>query len=450
MSYTSVQIAHLSASLFVTPLDENLMCCICLGTLQDPHQCQNGHNCCKSCIEIYLQDGCKPCPMRCSCVFFSINDLVKNRALAGLISNLVIRCPSAELGGKCDWTGMVSTLQNHEDTCPYTMVTCSCEGCVELFPRKDIEHHELHTCVHRKAPCVWCHVPMTLDRLTFHQCDDELIPCPHECNDSLGNVTHCTRRTMWRHLQFHCQEAITSCSFSGLGCDAKLPRKEMLHHEQLNGAVSKHHQSLMLSVINQQKRQIAEHQRIISSLIAQQSVVFCEIVYSISIPDFILNQTYDSSEIECMGRKFSASFFRSNPITSNSYHNLSVKCVCSFPTRIRNITAELFIHSSNIHRNSSIYSSPWQPENEFHLLATSVQKDVTAFPFAGQLRNNRGVNDGCETSENDRNISTQISTLTTTISPVAWMASNFIKSKDLTSYHEGSFVISVKISIDRL
>jgi hypothetical protein len=333
---------NFDASLFLLPLDENLICGVCLGILNNPLQCPNGHNFCKACIETYLKDSRKPCPMRCSAVLYSTDGLIKNRALVGIIDNLVIRCPTTTLlcvGGGCAWTGTIAAWKGHAKTCPFEMITCEFEGCNETLQRKNMPHHKAK-CLFREESCMWCNKIFSHRQLLLHCCAYEVIPCPHACCDSMGNEMQCLQRDMNNHLLLNCPEEVISCSFRSLGCNMRLPRKEMTHHQQDTDC--NNHLSMLVNKLLQQDKQLAKQQQTIAEL---SSLAFTEIIFSIQ--HFDHSQAYASPTIDFFGRSFQVSF--ASDMSYRSCHNIVLHCTCDMPTHIKSLTASLHQqqHSSN-------------------------------------------------------------------------------------------------------
>ena len=375
----------LDTSLFLIPLDENLICGICLGVLNDPLQCQNGHNYCRHCVAEYLDDGGKPCPLRCTAMLYSTSDLIKNRALAGIIDNLEIQCPTTISGGECMWSGATSSWKIHQKQCLFESVMCDIEGCCDTMLRGMLAEHR-ENCPHRKKPCIWCHVLFSQKQLVMHCCPEEAMSCPHGCCDANGNEMQCLRRDMHQHLLFDCPEEVIACPFTPLGCHTTLPRKEMSHHQE-NTAIAVH-QTMLLTKVLEQEHKLMLQKTIIDDL---NTIASTEIVFSIQ--NLNRSQTYASPTVEYLGRLFQVSFAAANMMhNNNSYHNIVLHCSCDLPTHLRCLTGYLYQQDNKTSSRHSTLSTSFSPHTVVTttsttntLLVEQSAKDVYFFPSGVEL-----------------------------------------------------------------
>ena len=179
----------LNESLFLESVSQHLKCSICLDVMSQPVQCPKGHSYCKHCIFQVLRHK-KVCPI-CR---IPVNEahLVINRAVEGVIQDLLLRCPttldslaedSNSDGGfdpgpqdirqtessegkdidntdttnlrrfslpwnskrivsrRCPWTGHVHACQDHLSVCPYARVHCPQPHCNVSLPREALLAH---------------------------------------------------------------------------------------------------------------------------------------------------------------------------------------------------------------------------------------------------------------------------------------------------------------------
>ncbi|XP_022664110.1 E3 ubiquitin-protein ligase NRDP1-like isoform X2 [Varroa jacobsoni] len=125
-----------------TPIsvDEELVCPICSGVLQEPvHTPQCEHAFCKECIHNWI-DRKPSCPIDRSAI--TIQELKPvPRILRTLLSRLTLSCKFAEHG--CTEVVKLDRLESHETVCefnPGRPVTCT-EGCDLVIPKDELRDH---------------------------------------------------------------------------------------------------------------------------------------------------------------------------------------------------------------------------------------------------------------------------------------------------------------------
>jgi len=126
---------------FVSPVDEELLCSICLGVLEDPVHGTCGHTFCKICINNWLQSQ-NTCPM-CKTTQ-SRGDLVSVGIInfKNLINRLKVKCDHQPSG--CDVICQLSDLPDHLKICqlrPDAEIKCDL-GCDLKMLRKTKEDHK--------------------------------------------------------------------------------------------------------------------------------------------------------------------------------------------------------------------------------------------------------------------------------------------------------------------
>ena len=138
---------------FVTTVNRNFLCLICFTVLRDPVMCSRNQHCfCRSCITQHLQNA-QRCP--------TCNDELTVETLAGpprilkdLINELNIHCVYNNRG--CQEILQLQQLDRHEDSCGFTPVVCTNEGCGATVNKRDLIHHESEQCEYRKLKCHSC------------------------------------------------------------------------------------------------------------------------------------------------------------------------------------------------------------------------------------------------------------------------------------------------------
>ena len=225
-------------------------CPVCLLVLREPHQTSCcGYGFCKRCIEkIKLLNN--PCPCCKAEEFNSFADKRLKRSLSGY----KVFCTNENEG--CEWTGELGELENHLNLdptkdkqlqgCQFAKVACL--YCSEPYQRSNIQTHQNKECPRRPFSCEYCKIfDSTYDDVTINhwpECGYYPVQCPLGCGESIE------RRRYQNHVSDNCVLKCIECEFRQVGCDMKLPRKDMLAH--LNNGLG-HHMILLLK--NQGKLQ---------------------------------------------------------------------------------------------------------------------------------------------------------------------------------------------------
>ena len=143
------------------------------------------------------------------------------------VKALRVMCDNVERG--CEWEGTVGTLEEHVDTCDFTVVPCPIE-CDKKMMRKDVIDHLEGECPNRDYECKYCQEKGTYANITqIHDalCGKKLLFCPNiECSLTME------RALMKKHLEDDCKYSVISCKYERIGCDVKMKRKDIGSHEQ--------------------------------------------------------------------------------------------------------------------------------------------------------------------------------------------------------------------------
>lgn len=207
---------------------KRLECGVCLGVLNDPKQCKNGHAFCSGCFDSSLRDNQK-CP---SCRIRVISDdLSTCLVLCTLVADLTVTCKcldeqDAKQG--CQWTGVIAARSARD--CPNLYDNCSFPGCdvVDIRVSKMASHKS--RCQRRPVRCDECDMTYPANETALHpdacpsriidcicgravrfcvleqhkrSCDMSLVPCPifHEYGFCvpicIGTVQ---KRFVWKHV----------------------------------------------------------------------------------------------------------------------------------------------------------------------------------------------------------------------------------------------------------
>ena len=209
-------------------------CPVCLQILCEPYQISCcGNSFCRVCIERIKTDN-KPCPTCNEENFVTFNDKRLRRSLYGF----QVYCSHKQEG--CEWKGELGQLDNHLNLspqpdkqlegCEYSEIECI--YCSELIKRSKIGFHQTELCPKRPFSCEYCHSYETHyeDVINSHWpvCGYHPVQCPNECG------TFPLRQALQNHTTRDCPKTVIDCDFHHVGCDVRLPRKDMPAHLKEN------------------------------------------------------------------------------------------------------------------------------------------------------------------------------------------------------------------------
>jgi hypothetical protein len=139
---------------FVLKPPDFLHCPLCLDVLNNPNQCQNGHNFCFVCIiqALAVFNRCPVCmgPLE-------LSKLSKNLFLNNLINDLEVKCHERSVNAAsqdvCHWKGPLHCRENHTRhcqhrlpiVCPFPVESCR-ENCPRLFSTRELLQIHLIEC----------------------------------------------------------------------------------------------------------------------------------------------------------------------------------------------------------------------------------------------------------------------------------------------------------------
>ena len=217
-------------------IDIQTDCPVCLQVLFDPYKVTCcGKSFCQTCIERIKSDQ-QACPT-CREKMFSC---FPNEELQNSIHQLLVRCTYKNEG--CEWTGELGELDNHLNQCPNPdnqlqgceFTEINCVYCSKCFKRKDIQSHQNDKCLKRPSTCDYCsdYESEYEDVIKNHWpvCPCYPVECPNKCDESPK------REDLDKHVAEECPLTVMNCRFHYVGCETKLPRKDMPSHLQENSA----------------------------------------------------------------------------------------------------------------------------------------------------------------------------------------------------------------------
>ena len=203
-------------------------CPICLQVLREPYQATCcGYSFCRACIErIKARDVLCPC---CKSNRF---DHYPNKGLQRSLREFKVYCSNTG----CQWVGELGQLDNHLNLNPSQqnqlqgcyLSQIKCLHCSELFLRFYIEDHQNNQCPRRPFSCEYCKTfKSTYKKVaTKHWavCGSYPVLCTNKCGETLE------RQNLENHIANDCPLTIITCDFQHVGCDVRLPRKDMPAH----------------------------------------------------------------------------------------------------------------------------------------------------------------------------------------------------------------------------
>ena len=209
-------------------------CPVCLQIIQEPYQADCcGYAFCRECIGRFKKDSkCCPC---CKAEQFNT---FEDKRLKRTLYAFKVYCTNKRQG--CQWEGELSQLDNHlnstpshekqQEGCQFTLIKCIHGS--GLFQRSDIQFHQDYHCPKRPYSCKYCkdYVSIFEDITTNHwlECGYYPVRCVNRC----GKIIQ--RQELHDHISKDCPLTVLDCEFGHVGCEAKLPRKDMEAHLEDN------------------------------------------------------------------------------------------------------------------------------------------------------------------------------------------------------------------------
>eukprot|EP01064_Diplonema_japonicum_P025649 TRINITY_DN37062_c0_g1_i1.p1 TRINITY_DN37062_c0_g1~~TRINITY_DN37062_c0_g1_i1.p1 ORF type:complete len:424 (+),score=61.42 TRINITY_DN37062_c0_g1_i1:37-1308(+) len=216
-----------------------LQCAVCRLPFVEPHCMPCGHTFCMRCLERVKSGEEISCPV-CKDKHKWCDVRKSDRALYGLLDNLVVRCPNAEYGCTlCVPRGEVAT--HVQKYCEMAIIDCPIKGCLHQCCRQDLNTH-MASCPFRVKTCEACGKQMPYLHLQTHipSCGGkELRACPHCDGTEFGAGV-----SVRDHLS-KCEEQLASCVHKNIGCEKKLKKGDMAEHlercpfESMKGVLKK-------------------------------------------------------------------------------------------------------------------------------------------------------------------------------------------------------------------
>ena len=111
----------------------------------------------------------------------------------------------------CDWVGKVSELEEHENSCLFSRVSCTFRsfGCKNMVVRSELQDHE-RRCNFRTLSCEHCSTSFVYQKLNAHKplCPDRPTKCP-----STGCGAIMKQCELQEHNRLECMFNFTNCVY---------------------------------------------------------------------------------------------------------------------------------------------------------------------------------------------------------------------------------------------
>jgi hypothetical protein len=199
----------------------HFICRVCQEVFRSPVQCKAGHTFCKICLL-----RCKDCPLCRGSI--DLRPTV-NRVAEESIEGFNVKCKrynnDADNGGKCNWIGKLTQLENH-----YLKECCvECVACKIKVLRKDYKYH-VNTCI---VVCKHCNLNVLHKMLNNHDIY-ECLEKPVKCSNEGCLVSNIARKELQNHKLNDCLFQPIKCPFftsgCGEGCDGFVLRNKFNEH----------------------------------------------------------------------------------------------------------------------------------------------------------------------------------------------------------------------------
>jgi hypothetical protein len=193
---------------YCQPVDAELKCGICLGTVDDPVSC--GNECisryCHGCLSraILSRRECPTCKREA-------RKPVRDLPLKARLARMLVFCPKSKItqAGQivgedcCAWSGPLERWNSHNlHECVYSTVNCLCGQAVL---RSELATHQ-EQCFQQLVPCSACHADVALGQVQEHlrHCPAAAAAPPQVAHDELderirARIQQMDRQRLCRH-----------------------------------------------------------------------------------------------------------------------------------------------------------------------------------------------------------------------------------------------------------
>ena len=212
---------------FVTTPPDRLICKICHNPCREAHltSCCGAHFC-RSCLQQvrWGRSVSKACPMCRAERFETFQNKEANRE----IKALKVYCSNGRNG--CTWSGEVNDVKSHVDNdCQFVDKPCP-SNCGMILKRQCIQSHLAKDCPCHCQYCGFTGLKMEITTRHKKKCFNYPMPCPNGCKvgvvPNVGMVCH----------KKVCPLEIITCEYHEIGCNVRLPRRDLENHNNVEMA----------------------------------------------------------------------------------------------------------------------------------------------------------------------------------------------------------------------
>ena len=302
---------------FVSAVDNDYHCVICLNVADNPTRCSNlcagvfCDGCFRRALAAKKPKNCPACNKRTK--VNPIDVLTKKNIMKNEVycinkgndqSDNIDQTDSRKRKAspdeskcsdddKCSWTGKYNQLAAHLKLCDFEILKCTNDGCAEKLMRRELQAH-LQTCAYRSESCKTCNVKVLSSAMT-------------------------------EHLSKNCALAEVTCKVPG--CKAKMLRKDYEKHQDesakthvqlLSAALDDHAQLLSTALEKKQENTMQVKWRITD--IAAKLLAAADNTKSYDSPRFDVffrgsHKLYMRAKIQ--GKRLELSLFKDGPMSDD-------------------------------------------------------------------------------------------------------------------------------------
>ena len=256
MSHTTASALNNRVVSFVSSVDNDFDCVICMEVADDPVRCNELCRSifCNGCMRQALArnnscPSCKKANTTAKKDFIARSQILKHDVyclnkgpdqsddIDQHTSTDSKKRKAAPDDDKCTWIGKYDQLAAHINQCDYEMVRCINDGCEDKVERCKLMEH-LQVCIHRMANCGHCNVVVKAAAMLNHlrQCPKVDVSC--DCG------FECTRDALTAHRDKDCPLVEICCDI--IGCHAKMKRGDYEKHQE---QAASHHVRLLSAAL---------------------------------------------------------------------------------------------------------------------------------------------------------------------------------------------------------
>jgi len=168
-------------TLFLTPVEDYMMCAICYDVVRNPPNLKCPHLFCEGCLDGVVDNKCPSC-----------REEITNTGSVSIIKQIIwnkeVKCEFNHLG--CKWTDKIGTddrnIIDHSKVCEFGQYT-DCPVCKDKIIKGKLDNH---VCPDEEVECEYCNIKLKRKLLLIHKSFGEYKgdwcenreKCIHECD----------------------------------------------------------------------------------------------------------------------------------------------------------------------------------------------------------------------------------------------------------------------------